>query len=204
MNTERENETKFLLCAGRKGKVLSGAASSLLFFSAVESIGDHLMVYYDDGDDGLLNEDHTFRLTLRNVNGVNKHRATLKIHRNSTDSVRTCDEYHFPLNEYLSPLRSELFLAEQPQEMEDLFKLEGFPYYLTRTCWLRVKRHRLIVNGVHCELDICKTNNGTYFEELETKEPVTKEWINHLKNYYGVTWLSNTNKYKRTRLLNEM
>lgn len=198
MKTELENETKFLLSIGKKR---SEVVSHILWDTETISIGDHLMVYYDDGEDAFLNGGHTFRLTLRQVDGINKHRATFKLHQSSTASVRTCMEYHFPM---MSPFKQDFHGNEMPLELKQLLINQGFYAYLQKSCWLRVKRHRIILKGVHCELDFCKTNKGAYFEELETEEPITEEWINFLRTRYGISWLSNTNKYKRTRLLNEM
>ena len=206
MNTEIEHETKFLLSINRNGG-WSRIAMEILTDKAIrqDGVGDHLITYYDDQDDSLLKAGHTFRLTLRRKDGIDKHRATLKLNRSNTNTVRTCEEFHWPLSKELSPFLNSINTFDFPLDMKIIF----FSAYIAnitfeKKCWIRVKRYTLDINGVNCNLDICKTNKGVYFEELETEDPITEEWIDFLRARYGVNWLSNVNKYKRTRLVNEM
>ncbi len=207
MKTEIENETKFLLCAGKLRKSWDRQTKSILTAAEVKihSFNDHLIVYYDDQDDSLLKSGHTFRLTLRRHNEINKHRATLKLNRSNTATVRTCEEFHFPLSKELNPFLNSIYTFDFPLDMKILF---SSAYLNNRVFekkgWIRVRRYTLEINGINCNLDICKTNKGIYFEELETEDPITDEWIEHLRTRYGISWLSNVNKYKRTRLVNEM
>ena len=206
MNTEIEHETKFLLSINRNGG-WSRIAMEILTDKAIrqDGVGDHLITYYDDENDSLLKAGHTFRLTLRRKGGIDKHRATLKLNRSNTNTVRTCEEFHWPLSKELSPFLNSINTFDFPLDMKIIF---CSAYIANRTwekkCWIRVKRYTLDINGVNCNLDICKTNKGVYFEELETEDPITEEWIDFLRARYGVNWLSNVNKYKRTRLVNEM
>ena len=206
MNTEIEHETKFLLSINRNGG-WSRIAMEILTDKAIrqDGVGDHLITYYDDHDDSLLKAGHTFRLTLRRKDGIDKHRATLKLNRSNTNTVRTCEEFHWPLSKELSPFLNSINTFDFPLDMKIIF-CSAYIANITfeKKCWIRVKRYTLDINGVNCNLDICKTNKGVYFEELETEDPITEEWIDYLRTRYGVTWLSNVNKYKRTRLVNEM
>ena len=207
MNTEIEHETKFLLCAAKKKNSWDRPTKTILTSSEIKisGVGDHLITYYDDENDSLLKAGHTFRLTLRRKGGIDKHRATLKLNRSNTNTVRTCEEFHWPLSKELSPFLNSINTFDFPLDMKIIF---CSAYIANRTwekkCWIRVKRYTLDINGVNCNLDICKTNKGVYFEELETEDPITEEWIDFLRARYGVNWLSNVNKYKRTRLVNEM
>ena len=206
MNTEIEHETKFLLSINRNGG-WSRIAMEILTDKAIrqDGVGDHLITYYDDQDDSLLKAGHTFRLTLRRKDGIDKHRATLKLNRSNTNTVRTCVEFHWPLSKELSPFLNSINTFDFPLDMKIIF-CSAYIANITfeKKCWIRVKRYTLDINGVNCNLDICKTNKGVYFEELETEDPITEEWIDFLRARYGVNWLSNVNKYKRTRLVNEM
>ncbi len=206
MNTEIEHETKFLLSINRNGG-WSRIAMEILTDKAIrqDGVGDHLITYYDDENDSLLKAGHTFRLTLRRKDGIDKHRATLKLNRSNTDTVRTCEEFHWPLSKELSPFLNSIHTFDFPLDMKIIF-CSAYIANITfeKKCWIRVKRYTLDINGVNCNLDICKTNKGVYFEELETEDPITEKWIDFLRTRYGVNWLSNVNKYKRTRLVNEM
>ena len=207
MNTEIEHETKFLLCAAKKKKSWDRPTKTILTSSEIKinGVGDHLITYYDDENDSLLKAGHTFRLTLRRKDGIDKHRATLKLNRSNTNTVRTCEEFHFPLSKDVNPFKNEIFVCDFPQEIEELLENNGLPVgYYEKKCWIRVTRFNLQIKGINCNLDICKTNKGVYFEELETEDPITEEWVDFLRARYGVNWLSNVNKYKRTRLVNEM
>lgn len=206
MNTEIEHETKFLLSINRNGG-WSRIAMEILTDKAIrqDGVGDHLITYYDDENDSLLKAGHTFRLTLRRKDGIDKHRATLKLNRSNTNTVRICEEFHWPLSKELSPFLNSIHTFDFPLDMKIIF-CSAYIANLTfeKKCWIRVKRYTLDINGVNCNLDICKTNKGVYFEELETEDPITEKWIDFLRTRYGVNWLSNVNKYKRTRLVNEM
>ena len=206
MNTEIEHETKFLLSINRNGG-WSRIAMEILTDKAIrqDGVGDHLITYYDDENDSLLKAGHTFRLTLRRKDGIDKHRATLKLNRSNTNTVRTCEEFHWPLSKELNPFLNSIHTFDFPLDMKIIF-CSAYIANLTfeKKCWIRVKRYTLDINGVNCNLDICKTNKGVYFEELETEDPITEKWIDFLRTRYGVNWLSNVNKYKRTRLVNEM
>ena len=207
MNTEIEHETKFLLCAGKKKKSWDRPTKTILTSSDVKinSVGDHLITYYDDENDTLLNAGHTFRLTLRRKDGIDKHRATLKLNRSNTNTVRTCEEFHWPLSKELNPFLNCIYTFDFPLDMKIVFNSADIRNsILFKKCWIRVQRYTLEIKGINCNLDICKTNKGIYFEELETEDPITEEWMDFLQVRYGVNWLSNVNKYKRTRLVNEM
>ena len=206
MNTEIEHETKFLLSINRNGG-WSRIAMEILTDKAIrqDGVGDHLITYYDDHDDSLLKAGHTFRLTLRRKDGIDKHRATLKLNRSNTNTVRTCEEFHWTLSKEVNPFRNEFHVLDLPKNIEETIWESDLPLgHYEKKCWIRVKRYTLDINGVNCNLDICKTNKGVYFEELETEDPITEEWVDFLRARYGVNWLSNVNKYKRTRLVNEM
>ena len=207
MNTEIEHETKFLLCAAKKKSSWYRPTKTILTSSEIKinGVGDHLITYYDDENDSLLKAGHTFRLTLRRKDGIDKHRATLKLNRSNTNTVRTCEEFHWPLSKGVNPFKNEFYVLDLPKDIEEIIWESDLPLgYYEKKCWIRVKRYTLDINGVNCNLDICKTNKGVYFEELETEDPITEEWIDFLRARYGVLWLSNVNKYKRTRLVNEM
>lgn len=206
MNTEIEKETKFLLCPARKEPFFSNVAEALILKDSEDiEWADHLIIYYDDADDSFLKAGHTARLTLRRKNGEDKHRVTFKANESNTSTVRTCTEYHFLPSQFNQsfPLKNGLF--HQYPIWKSLYpSFKDLSLFLRRKAWIRVRRFSLKVEGVVCNLDICKTNKGIYFEELETEEPVTSEWISDLDHIYGITWLSNVSKYKRTRLVNEM
>lgn len=202
INSEVENETKFLLCAARKEDFVTWRTETLLNNYKPYSSGDHLIVYYEDSMNAFYEGNHTFRITYRKVDGVDKHRVTFKRSEYSDDfSIRTCTEFHYPLTKDLNPLKRCIKKKDIPKEALDCMELQGNLY---RECWIRVNRNRVNINGIKCELDICKTNKGVYFEELETEEVITKEWVSALEKDIGPLWQSNVNKYKRTVLVNQM
>ena len=195
--TEIEHEVKFLLCAARRSPELSKLATNLINSVDIIKSGEHLLVYYDTDDREFYYADDTFRITLRSKDGVPKNRITYKEHLKDEAGVRTCKETHYELVKTNGKLTPKIYSFK---------KNETDRYTLTLFRWahIRVKRYWFNIRGIECNLDICKTNKGIYFEELETEDPVTKEWIDFIGTRYGITWQSNVNKYKRTMLVNEM
>lgn len=197
--TEIEHEVKFLLCAARRSPELSKLATNLINSVDIIKSGEHLLVYYDTWVKDLYNQGSTFRLTLRSKDGVPKNRFTYKQLIEEKAGVRICKETHYSVEEMsfygkLVPNVVSLCVDESDRYDQALFR-QGY---------IRVKRYWFNIRGIECNLDICKTNKGIYFEELETEDPVTKEWIDFIGTRYGITWQSNVNKYKRTMLVNEM
>lgn len=195
--TEIEHEVKFLLCAARRSPELSKLATNLINSVDIIKSGEHLLVYYDTDSADFYDADNTFRITLRSKDGVPKNRVTYREHLKDEAGVRTCKETHYELVKTNGKLIPKILLFKKNET-------DRYAKRLERLAHIRVKRYWFNIRGIECNLDICKTNKGIYFEELETEDPVTKEWIDFIGTRYGITWQSNVNKYKRTMLVNEM
>lgn len=191
---EIENEIKFLLREGyRKEEGISDWAKK--FVLRAMRMDRHLLVYYDYKD-YLLKTGSTFRISYRKVDGVNKGRVTFKKQINNKDLVRVANEYHSSITKDINGFKQSILLETLPPEFKDLSL-----FYLERQCWLLVQRYRLNIGGNRIDLDICKTNRGIYFEELEIENPdLNDRYINYLIHNYKRSLL---NKYERTRILNE-
>lgn len=192
---EVENELKFLLKEGyKRSEGISDSAKK--FIPHAMRMDRHLLVYYDYKDH-LLKRGNTFRMSFRKVDGVNKNRVTYKQQMDNDSFVRVANEYHIEANKDINGFMRSISIDKLPTEFARLINLAQ----LNRQCWLLVQRFRLNYYGLRVDLDICKTNRGMYFEELEIEDP---DMNNNIINYFIKAYpKSLLNKYERTRILNE-
>lgn len=195
---EIEREVKFLLDAGRRK--LDGCSYYVTdFLPYAINMNRHLMVYYDFNDT-LLKVGNTFRITMRKKDGVDKSRVTYKKVMDNNEYERIAYEYHFPITNVLNIHKREIDIVDA-FDYEFLDKNEDLPLVLKRQCYLVVQRYKIKMFGEIFELDICRTNKGLCFEEIEIENPtVDSELIRWLDSKY---YKQPLNKYQMTRKLND-